>query len=171
MVLGSSHWEAPLDRAQPERVGRGQLGTSDGEGGCPATEMPRDPGLTGGSLAVPQRAVWTESPAPAPQGPPFTTTTGHPALDPSPAASPAAGKDGEGKGRVAGSGRREPEQLASAPGAARRLRGRQALASTPPRTYGGPLLTLFSARLRRDKRQWGEGKKRRGEGKRREKVF
>lgn len=59
VVLGSSHWEAPLDRAQPERVGRGQLGTSDREGGCPATEMPRDPGLTGGSLAVPQRAVWT----------------------------------------------------------------------------------------------------------------
>lgn len=58
VVLGSSHWEAPLDRAQPERVGRGQLGTSEGEGGYPATEMPRDPGLTGGSLAVPQRAVW-----------------------------------------------------------------------------------------------------------------
>ena len=57
-VLGSSHWEAPLGRAQPEWVGGGQLGISDREEGCPATEMPRDPGLTGGSLAVPQRGVW-----------------------------------------------------------------------------------------------------------------
>ena len=48
----------PLGRAQPEWVGGGQLGTSDREEGCPATEMPRDPGLTGGSLAVPQRGVW-----------------------------------------------------------------------------------------------------------------
>ncbi|CAM9512783.1 unnamed protein product [Rangifer tarandus platyrhynchus] len=89
--------------------------------------------------------------------------------DPSSATSPAAGKDGEGKGRVAGSGRWEPEQLAGAPGAVR-IRGCQALASTPPRTYRAPrspLLTLFSARLRRDKSRGGgrRGEKGAGRGK------